>query len=124
MPSTNTDTSTAAKAAVAYFEAWTTGDLDTAMPLVADDIVFTAPGVGPAQGAEAFRAFTERFLGMLKVATLIAAFGDDDRAVLFYETQTHPVPVSFVAEYLQFEDGKVASTHFVFDTAPYAAAAS
>jgi len=108
--------------ATAYFEAWTSGDLDTTTQLIADDIVFNAPGAVSGHGAEAFRAFTARFLDMLRSATMIAAYGDEGGAVLFYKTETHPVPLSFVAEYLQIKDGKVTSTHFVFDTAPYTAA--
>ncbi len=73
-------TSPALRAALAYFQAWTSHDLDTAMSYIADDIVCDAPA-GRLQGAAAYRAFMAPFTQILKRAELIASFGDDTTAV-------------------------------------------
>lgn len=74
-------TSPALRTALAYFEAWISQDLDTAMTHIDDDIVCDAPA-GRIEGAEAYRGFMAPFVQILKNASLIAAFGDDDTAVL------------------------------------------
>ncbi|WP_235988465.1 nuclear transport factor 2 family protein [Gulosibacter sediminis] len=47
-----------------YHRAWTSGDIDTAMDLVADDIACRAPG-GDLHGKEAYRGFIGGFAPML-----------------------------------------------------------
>jgi hypothetical protein len=53
---------------------------------------------------------------------LIAAFGDDDTAVLMYDTDTVPVPDAPGAECLTVVDGKISHLRIVFDRLPFAAA--
>lgn len=79
--------SLALRTALAYYEAWTTHDLDHAMTYIADDIVCYAPG-GLIDGAEAYRAFMSPFVQILTSAELIAAFGDDEKATLVCDTRT------------------------------------
>lgn len=47
-----------------YHRAWTSGDIDTAMNSVADDIVCRAPGVD-LDGKDAYRGFIGGFAPML-----------------------------------------------------------
>ncbi len=51
-----TDTSPALQTALAYYQAWTSHDLDKAMNYIADDIVCDLPG-GRLEGADAYRGF-------------------------------------------------------------------
>ncbi len=67
--------------ALAYYEAWTSKDFDRAMSYIADDIVCEAPA-GRIEGAEAYRAFMGPFVQILVRAELIAAFGDEDKALV------------------------------------------
>jgi ketosteroid isomerase-like protein len=120
MTSTDT-TSPALSTALAYFNAWTSHDLDQAMSFVAGDIVCDAPA-GRLLGAQAYREFMAPFVQILTGSTLIAAFGDDETAVVVYDTQTVPVKSAPAAECVTVKDGKITYSRFIFDRAPFAAA--
>jgi ketosteroid isomerase-like protein len=74
-------TNLALDVALAYFHAWTGHDLDKAMEYVADDIVCDAPA-GRLEGATAYRGFMGPFIQMLTGSELLAAFCDDEKAVV------------------------------------------
>src|SRR4051794_31019531 len=113
--------SPALQVALAYFEAWTSKDLERAMSFVADDIVCHAPA-GRIEGAQAYRAFMGPFTQILIEARMIAAFGDDDTALVMYDTRTGPVDSAPGAEYVAVTDGKIVSSRFLFDRLPFHAA--
>ena len=117
----NETTSPALHTALAYFQAWTIHDLDQAMSYIADDIVCDAPA-GRLAGAAAYRGFMAPFVQILRAATLIAAFGDEDTALIMYDTQTVPVPSAPAAECVTVTDGKITYSRFIFDRAPFDAA--
>jgi ketosteroid isomerase-like protein len=73
-------TSPALRTALAYYQAWTSHDLDEAMTYIADDIVCDAPA-GRLAGADAYRGFMGPFVQILIGSQLLAAFGDDQTAV-------------------------------------------
>jgi ketosteroid isomerase-like protein len=83
-------TSPALQTWLAYYQAWTNHDLDTAMSYIADDIVCDTPA-GRLEGAEAYRGFQGPFLQILTGSKMIAAFGDDETALVMYDTETGPV---------------------------------
>ena len=114
-------TSIALRTALAYFEAWTSHDLDKAMTYVADEIVCDAPA-GRLEGTAAYRAFMAPFVQILTGAQLLAAFGDEETAVVVYDTHTRPVPSAPAAEYVTVRDGKIVYSRFIFDRAPFDAA--
>ena len=114
-------TSPALRTALAYFRAWTGHDLDQAMSYIADDIVCDAPA-GRLDGAEAYRGFISPFVQIVTGATMIAAFGDDQTALVMYDTQTVPVKSAPGAEFVTVKDGKITYSRFVFDRAPFDAA--
>jgi hypothetical protein len=116
-----TEKSPALQTALAYHEAWADKDLDRAMSYVAEDIVCDAPA-GRIEGAEAYRAFMAPFLQILRSATLIAAFGDEDNALIMYDTATVPVPSAPGAECVTVRNGKITYSRFLFDRAPFQAA--
>jgi hypothetical protein len=114
-------TSPALQTALAYFQAWTSHDLDQAMSYIAGDIVCDAPA-GRLEGADAYRGFLAPFVQILAGATMIAAFGDDQTALVMYDTQTVPVKSAPGAEYVTIRDGKITYSRLVFDRAPFDAA--
>jgi len=137
-----TNPSTALRVALAYFDAWTGHDLDTAMSYIADDIVCDAPA-GRLEGAEAYRGFMAPFVGILTGSALIAAFGDEETAVVVYDTETVPVAPAAsslgagavptvrsassaqsapAAECVRVVAGKITYSRFIFDRAPFQAA--
>jgi ketosteroid isomerase-like protein len=112
------NTSVALETALAYYRAWTNHDFDEAMTYLADDISCEAPA-GPIQGAEAFRAFMGPFTQLLTGSELIAAFGDDETALLMYGTETIPVKNAPGAECHTVHDGKITHIRIVFDRLPF-----
>ena len=118
---TETTSSPALRTALAYYQAWTSHDLDRAMSFVADEIVCDAPA-GRLEGAGAYRAFMGPFVQILRESRLVAAFGDDQTAMIMYETRTVPVPNAPGAECLTVADGKITYSRFIFDRAPFDAA--
>jgi hypothetical protein len=71
---------------LAYFDAWTHKDLDRAMTYIAENILCGTPA-GRVGGAGAYRAFMAPFRQLLTNATIIAAFGNDQTAMLMYDTK-------------------------------------
>jgi len=114
-------TSPALRTALAYYQAWTDHDLDKAMSYVADNIVCDAPA-GRLEGAAAYRAFMVPFVQILRSSKLIAAFGDEQTALVMYDTETVPVPSAPGAECVTVTDGKITYSRFIFDRAPFEAA--
>jgi len=111
----------ALRVALAYHQAWTTRDVDLALSYVADDIVCDAPA-GRIQGRDAYREFLGPFARTLLGATLIAAFGDEDRALMMYDTSTTLVPSAPGAECLTVVHRKITYNRFIFDRVPFVAA--
>jgi SnoaL-like domain len=111
----------ALRIALAYHEAWSSKDMDRAMTYIADDIVCDAPA-GRIEGADAYRGFMGGFVQILHGTTMLAAFGDDETALVMYDTQTAPVNSAPGAEYVTVKDGKITYSRFVFDRAPFDAA--
>ena len=117
----NDTASPALEVALAYYEAWTSKDLDRAMSYIAADIVCNAPA-GQIEGAEAYRQFMAPFVEMLIATELLGAFGDDEKALVMYDTETRLVESGPGAECVTVRDGKILHSWFVFDRAPFQAA--
>lgn len=114
-------TSPALDVALRYYRAWTSHDLNTAMTYIADDIVCDAPA-GRLEGAAAYRNFMGPFVQILTASELVAGFGDDEQAVVMYDTETVPVKSAPGAECVTVKDGKIIRSLFIFDRAPFDAA--
>jgi hypothetical protein len=114
-------TSPALDVALAYYHAWTGHDLDKAMTYIADDIICDAPA-GRLEGAAAYRDFMGPFVQILTGSELVAAFGDDEKAVVVYDTETVPVKSAPGAEAVTVKNGKITHSLFIFDRAPFDAA--
>jgi hypothetical protein len=107
--------------ALAYHRAWTSHDLEKAMTYIADEIVCDAPA-GRLEGAAAYRQFMGLFLQILTGSELIAAFGDDETAIVVYDTETVPVKSAPGAECVTVKAGRITYSRFIFDRAPFDAA--
>lgn len=102
-----------------YHQAWTSGDIDKAMALVADDIACRAPGAD-LNGKDVYRAFIAGFAPRLTGIADIASFTDGDRVALFYYPQTAATSTAPAAEYFTVRDGKIAESVLIFDRLSYA----
>jgi ketosteroid isomerase-like protein len=114
----STSTSPALQTALAYYHAWTSHDIDKAMTYIADNIVCLAPS-GRLEGAEAFRGFMRPFAHILTGSKLIAAFGDDEKAVIMYDTDTVPVKDAPGAECVTVREGRITNMRIIFDRLPF-----
>lgn len=115
------DQNRAVDTAQAYHRAWIAGDLDAAMGYVTDEVTCHAPP-GTLIGIAALRGFMGPFAASLTTATLLAAFGDADQALLMYDTATRAVPSAPGAELYRVRDGRIAEIRIVFDRLPFALA--
>lgn len=113
--------SSALQIALAYYRAWTSKELDQAMTYISEDIVCDAPA-GRIEGAEAYRAFMAPFVQILADTHMIAAFGDEETALVMYDAETLPVKSAPGAECVTVKDGKITYSRFLFDRAPFEAA--
>jgi ketosteroid isomerase-like protein len=113
----------ALRVALDYYAAWTGHDLDKAMTFVADDVVCEAPA-GRIEGAEAYREFMGPFAAMLVRAEIFGSYGDDEHALVAYDTETTLVPSGPAAEYVTVRDGKIVHSRFIFDRLPFVQARS
>ncbi len=111
----------ALETALAYYRSWTGHAFEQAMTYIAEDIVCQAPA-GEVVGAEAFRGFMGPFVQSLTGSTLVAAFGDDMTAVVFYVAHTVLVGEAPGAECVTVEDGKITRMRIIFDRLPFEAA--
>ena len=112
----------AQKIAADYSRAWTSGDVDTAMSYLAEDIVCDAPA-GRIEGAPAYRRFTEDFVAKLTGCTITNVLGDDANAAVVYSLDTRLARGFQAVEYVTVEDGKITRILTVFDRLPLAEAA-
>jgi ketosteroid isomerase-like protein len=113
--------SPALQVALAYYQAWTSKDIDLTMTYIAEDIVCDAPA-GRITGADAYRAFMAPFVQIVTGSRMIAAFGDDRTALVMYDTETVPMKNAPGAECVTVENGKITRSRFLFDRAPFDAA--
>jgi ketosteroid isomerase-like protein len=107
--------------ALAYHRAWTAGDLDTAMSLVADEVVFDAPA-GVLTGLTALRAFMGPFAATLTSARLLSAHGGEGDALIMYDTATPAVASAPAAELYTVRDGRITAGRIIFDRLAFALA--
>jgi len=118
---TITGESTALRVALAYYHAWTSKDVDRAMTYLAGDLTCDAPA-GRLEGVAAFRAFLSPFAQQLISTELIAAYGDEEQALIMYDTRTPLVASAPGAECVTVRAGKITYNRFLFDRLPFAEA--
>ena len=111
--------SPALQTALTYHRAWTSGDLDVAMAYVSDDIVCRAPG-GDITGKEAYRGYLGGFLQVMTGLTDVAAFGNEEQALLFYCPHTAATSTAPAAEHFTLRDGQIVESRLVFDRLSFA----
>lgn len=114
--------SPALQVALEYHRAWTAGSIDQALELVAADVVCDAPR-GRLTGMEAYRPFIANFQPLVLGYDLIAAFGDEETAVLVYDLHTAPVKSALTCECFTVRNGQIIQNRLIFDQTPFAAVA-
>lgn len=100
---------------VAFTQAWTSHDMNTAARLLADDVVYDGP-VNHLSGAGAYLEALGRFAQVVDGLTIVAAFGDDEQAVIMYEVTTGPFGRLTCGERVTVRGGKIQTDLLAFDT--------
>ena len=101
-----------------YHRAWTSGDIETAMTYVADDVFCRAPGTD-LSGKEAYRRFIAGFAPTLTGIGDIAEFAEGDRVALFYYPQTAVTSIAPAAECFTVRNGLIVESVLIFDRLSY-----
>jgi hypothetical protein len=101
--------------ALAMTRAWTSHDLKTAATLVADDVVFEGP-LAQTQGIDPYLKGLTGLSQTVKDFKLIAAFGDEQQALLMYDLITEPYGTLTCAKQLTVRDGKITRDKLTFDS--------
>lgn len=114
-----TETSSALTTALAYHRAWTNGDLGGAMIYVAEDVSWKVPG-RDITGKGAFRDYLGGFLRVFAGWTDVAAFGNEEHALLFYYPHTQVTSAAPAAEYFTVRGGQIVENLLVFDRLSFA----
>lgn len=102
-----------------YHRAWTGGDVDKAMTLVADDVICRAPG-GDIAGKDAYRAYLRGFAPNLTGLTDVAHLADGEHVALFYYPHTTVTRTALAAECFTVRDGTIVENVLVFDRMSFA----
>lgn len=100
----------------AFTVAWSSHDMDGAANFLAQDVVFDGPG-GHTTGREAYMSGLIPFATRVTSANILAAFGDDERAIIMYEVTVGPGTILTCAELLTVHDGQIQADRLAFDTA-------
>ncbi|HKV83099.1 MAG TPA: nuclear transport factor 2 family protein [Ktedonobacterales bacterium] len=99
----------------AFTEAWTSRDFDLAASYVAEDAIFDGP-LGHADGKQ---EYMQGISGLARIVTglrILAAYGDDTRALIMYELTTESFGVLTCAKLLSVRDGKIQTDRLTFDS--------
>ncbi|MGW3564735.1 nuclear transport factor 2 family protein [Streptomyces sp. NPDC000941] len=105
-----------------YAKAWTSGDVETALGFLKEDVVCDAPP-GRIEGVAAYRPFTQEFVNVLTRATVTKVLADEESAAIVYSFDTQWIKDFRCSEYMTIEDGKIKHITTIFDRLPAAEAA-
>jgi len=104
---------------LAYFNAWTSHNIDKAMAQLADDIYVQGP-TGGARSAVEFRPGLEAFAKITKRAEIKSFIVEGDKAGLFYEAELPaPVGVLKIGSFFKVIKGKIQSYEILFDSVEF-----
>lgn len=101
----------------AFSEAWTRGDMETAVRYVGQDVVFD----GPMGHVEGKATYIESLVGLRRAldvtgARIVAVYGDDTQALIMYELLTSRFGALLCAKLLDVRDGTIHSDRLTFDS--------
>lgn len=107
--------STPVDVAVAFTEAWTRHDFDTAARYLADDVTFDGP-LGQARGRADYLAGLRGLAESVTGVRIVAAFGDEKQALIMYELLTEPYGPLLCAKQLVVTDRRIDADRLTFDS--------
>ena len=100
---------------VAFTQAWTGHDMPGAASFVAENVVYDGP-VNHLTGAGAYLQALDRFAQAVTGLDIVAAFGDDEQAVIMYQVSTGSFGTLACGERVTVREGKIETDLLAFDT--------
>ena len=100
---------------VAFTQAWTSHNMTAAASYIAEDVVYEGP-VNHLTGAGAYLQALDRFAQAVTDLDIVAAFGDDEQAVIMYQVSTSPFGTLTCGERVTVRNGKIETDLLAFDT--------
>ncbi len=113
--------STAAQVFDDYLSAFTSGDMDTARSLIADDFSFAGPML-QVTGKEEFFAGASQLLPIMQGYRMLRQWEDGDEVCSIYEFKIETPAAAgaiVMTEWCKVREGRLASSRLVFDTAAF-----
>ena len=104
-----------------YLSAFTSGDMETAQSLIADDFAFNGP-LSQVEGKQAFFAGATQLTPIIRGFKMLRQFEDGDEVCSIYEFEvgSPATPGStLMTEWCTVRDGQLSSSRLVFDTAAF-----
>lgn len=106
----------------AYYDAWTSGDVDAAVAHLAEGFSSWGSGNMHAASAPAFADSLRHFRrGVIGVDLISELYGDEE-ATLVYDVHVEGVGAVRTAEHFRLSGGRIASNILIFDEWPFQAA--
>jgi len=95
-------------------------DFTGARKLLQDSLEFRGP-LDTFHKAEDYLHALQKLSAIVEGVDILKVFEDGNDVSLFCDLKTKTVGTSFVAEWYQVKDGRIASVRVVFDARPFAA---
>jgi len=95
-------------------------DFASARKLLQDNLEFRGP-FDTFHKADDYLHAIQKLSAIVEGVDILKVFEDGNDVSLFCDLKTKTVGTSFVAEWYQVKDGKIASVRVVFDARPFAA---
>lgn len=108
------------EAAATYFRAWQARDFGELRTVLAEDADFEGP-LGTAEGADQLLKGLEGMAGILVGIEIRKVIADGDDVMTWYDLSTSVAPAVPCANWMHFEDGKIANVRAAFDARGIAA---
>ncbi len=100
---------------LAFLEAWTSHDMETATRYVAEDVRFDGP-IQHSNGIDLYMDGLTPFAQTVTGVTILATFGDDERAMIMHEVTSASFGTVTMAELYTIKNGKIQTHRAAFDT--------
>ncbi|MCU1410514.1 MAG: polyketide cyclase [Rhodoglobus sp.] len=101
-----------------YHRAWTTGDVERALLLVADDAICSAPDP-QVSTKEHWRSYLGGFAPRLTAAPEVTRMTDSNRVALWYYPQTETTKTTLASELFVVENDLIVEIRLAFDRLGY-----
>jgi ketosteroid isomerase-like protein len=114
---TLTTTTEPAHVAKAYFDAWTSNDMDSFRELLAEGVTFDGPLATSANADEAVAGMT-KLAAMTERIDIRKRCVDAEDVITWFDLHLEGVEPMPVANWTRVENGKIVSIRVVFDPRP------